>query len=123
MLRKAALVVLLLALAASIVSTAYGRQSAAMPTLNGTVGPGYTITLKENGKIVKTLKAGMYKLIVADKAKIHAFSLDGPHGFAKDFTKVPFVGTKTFVLNLVVGAYKYYCPPHEAMMFGRFNVK
>jgi plastocyanin len=122
LLRKALPVVLLIVLAAAITSTAFGRQKAATPKLNATVGPGYTITLKQGGKVVKTLKAGTYKLVIADKANIHAFSLDGPHGFAKDFTKVPFVGTKTFALNLKAGSYKYYCPPHEAMMFGHFKV-
>ena len=39
-------------------------------------------------------------------AKIHAFSLDGPHGYGKDFTKVPFVGTKTFFVTLKAGSYK-----------------
>ena len=100
-----------------------GSASASTPTLVGTVGPGFTITLKENGKAVKTLKHGTYKLIVHDQATIHAFSLDGPHGFAKDFTTVPFTGTKTFTLKLVVGKYKYYCPPHEPTMFGQFTVK
>jgi len=95
----------------------------ATPTLTGTVGPGFTITLKMNNKVVKSLKAGTYKLVVNDKASIHAFSLDGPNGFAKDFTAVPFVGTKTFTLVLKAGAYKYYCPPHESSMFGRFTVR
>jgi len=94
----------------------------ATPTLTGTVGPGYTITLKMNNKVVKTLKAGSYKLVIQDKASIHAFSLDGPNGYAKDFTTVPFVGTKTFTVKLVAGKYKYYCPPHEPTMFGRFTV-
>jgi len=95
----------------------------AMPTLTGTVGPGFTITLKMNNQVVKSLKAGTYKLVVNDKANIHAFSLDGPNGFAKDFTTVPFVGTKTFTLVLKKGAYKYYCPPHESAMFGHFTVR
>jgi plastocyanin len=60
--------------------------------------------------------------VIHDKASIHAFSLDGPHGYAKDFTTVPFTGTKTFTLKLVAGKYKYYCPPHEPTMFGRFAV-
>lgn len=114
--------VVLLAVVAAVGATAALGQRTATPTLNGTVGPGYTITLKQNGKLVKVLKAGTYKLVIADKAKIHAFSLDGPNGYAKDFTKVPFVGTKTFTVNLKAGSYKYYCPPHEPLMFGRFKV-
>jgi plastocyanin len=107
---------------ALLAATAFGGRSAT-PTLIGTVGPGYTINLKQAGKAVKTLKAGMYKLVIHDKASIHAWSLDGPNGYAKDFTKVPFVGTKTFTVKLKAGKYKFYCPPHEAMMFGNFTVK
>jgi plastocyanin len=113
----AAATVLMLVLAAAASSRTH-----AVPTLTGTVGPGFTITLKQNNRVVKTLKAGSYKLVINDKASIHAFSLDGPHGYAKDFTTVPFMGTKTFTLKLVAGKYKYYCPPHEPNMFGRFTV-
>ena len=113
----AAAAVLALVLAAA----AFGGTHAT-PTLTGTVGPGFRITLKMNSKVVKTLKAGSYKLVIQDKAPIHAFSLDGPNGYAKDFTTVPFVGTKTFTVKLVAGKYKYYCPPHEPTMFGRFTV-
>ena len=112
-------VAVVLALAAS--AAAFGRADAT-PTLTGTVGPGFTIKLTMNGKQVKTLKAGTYKLVINDKASIHAFSLDGPNGYAKDFTTVPFVGTKTFTVKLKPGSYKYYCPPHEPTMFGHFKV-
>jgi hypothetical protein len=123
MLKKSLVFVSLLAAAtAAIASGAFARRTAT-PVLNGTVGPGYTITLKENGKLVKTLKAGMYRFVVADRAEVHAFSLDGPHGLAKDFTAVPFVGMKTVTVNLKAGAYKYYCPSHESIMFGHFIVK
>ncbi len=111
------------AAAALALAAAGSAGSRVTPTLVGTVGPGFTITLKQNGAVVKTLKAGTYRLVIHDKASIHAFSLDGPSGFAKDFTTVPFVGTKTFTLKLKAGAYKYYCPPHEPTMFGRFKVR
>ncbi len=113
----------LIGIAAAIAASAFGQRAMTVPTLRGTVGPGFTITLKQNGKLVKTLKAGEYKFVIADKASIHAFSLDGPHGFAKDFTKIPFVGTKTVTLNLKAGKYKYYCPNHESTMFAHFTAK
>ena len=121
MVRKGLAAATVAVLALVITATGFGRTHAT-PTLTGTVGPGFTITLKMKGKPVKTLKAGTYKLVIQDKASIHAFSLDGPHGYAKDFTTVPFVGTKTFTVKLVAGKYKYYCPPHEPNMFGRFVV-
>ena len=53
---------------------------------------------------------------------MHSYGLDGPNGFAKDFTSVSFKGSKTFTLNLKAGKYKYYCTPHESSMFGNFTV-
>lgn len=121
MIRNGLAVATTAALALVLVAAAFSRTHAA-PTLTGTVGPGFTITLKMNNKVVKTLKAGAYTLVIHDKASVHAFSLDGPHGYAKDFTTVPFTGTKTFTVKLKAGNYKYYCPPHEPIMFGRFTV-
>jgi hypothetical protein len=121
MLRISLVLASLIAVTAAVATGALGQRTA-VPTLNGTVGAGYTITLKQNGKVVKTLKAGTYKFVIADKAPVHAFSLDGPHGFAKDFTAIPFTGTNTVILKLKVGGYKYYCPNHESIMFGRFKV-
>jgi plastocyanin len=122
MLRKSLAAAAVAVLAAVLAATALARQSST-PTLVGTVGPGYTIKLTSNGKAVKTLKAGGYKLVIHDKASIHAWSLDGPNGYAKDFTKIPFVGNKTIAVNFKAGKYKYYCPAHESIMFGRFTVK
>jgi plastocyanin len=116
------LMVAVVAAAAAVYASGAFARHAATPGLVGTVGPGYTIGLTMNGKTVKTLKAGTYKLVIHDKASIHGFSLDGPHGFAKDLSPVPFTGTKTVTLTLKAGSYKFYCPPHEPTMFGRFKV-
>lgn len=109
--------------AAAIVTANALARHAATPTLVGTDGPGYTINLKLNGAAVKTLKAGTYKVVIHDKATIHGWSLDGPNGFAKDISPVPFTGTKTVMLKLKAGSYKFYCPAHESTMFGRFKVR
>jgi plastocyanin len=119
--RRSIVLIALLVAAALPAANALARH-AATPPLTGTVGPGFTISLKMNGKPVKTLKAGTYSIVIHDQASIHGFSLDGPNKFAKDLTPVPFVGTKTITLNLKAGAYKFYCPPHEPTMFGHFTV-
>ena len=54
-------------------------------------------------------------------SEIHGWSLDGPHGFAKDISPIPFTGTKTITLKLKAGSYKFYCPAHEPTMFGHFK--
>jgi plastocyanin len=121
--KKPLLFVLLLCIIAAAIAANASGQRTAVPKLNGTVGPGYTITLKQSGKVVKTLKAGTYTFVIADKSSFHSFGLDGPHGFAKDFTTVPYTGTKTATVKLKAGTYKYYCVAHEATMFAHFTVK
>ena len=103
------------------VGTASSSQSMALPKVTGTVGPGFTISLKQNGKVVKTLKAGMYTLVVTDKASIHNFQIEGK-GLDKAVTTPGFVGTKTVTVRLRAGKVKYYCAPHESSMFGFVKV-
>jgi hypothetical protein len=119
---KGFLVVAAVAAVAAAFSAGAFAQHAATPVLTGTDGPGYTITLKRNGRTVKTLKAGTYKVVIRDRSSIHGWSLDGPHGFAKDISPVPFMGSKTVTLKLKAGSYKFYCPAHESIMFGHFKV-
>ena len=85
------------------------------------VAPGTPNTTSYGGAAF--LKAGPYTFVIHDGSALHSFGLDGPNGFAKDFTTVPFKGTKTVTLNLKKGKYKYYCVAHESTMFGHFKVK
>jgi plastocyanin len=119
--RRLLIVGVAIAVAATALTTAaFARHTSAL-TLVGTVGPGYTINLKVGGKNLVRLKAGKYTFVLHDKSSIHGYSLDGPNGFAKDLTPVPFMGTKTVTLDLKAGKYKFYCPPHESQMFGHFS--
>jgi plastocyanin len=94
--------------------------SSTATTLNGTVGPGFTITLKKAGVKVTKLKHGTYVIKVADKSNIHNFHLKGP-GINK-LTAVGFVGTKTWTVTLKAGKYTYLCDPHASLMKGSFTV-
>ena len=113
----------LAALALVVAAAAAARPSA--KTLNGTVGPGYTISLKQNGTLVKKLRAGTYTFRVADKSNMHSFVLEKEKGsakFEKEITDVSDTGTKTVTIKLTKGTYKYYCKPHESFMHGSFTV-
>jgi len=112
------------ALFLTVAVAGYGRATASK-TLQGTVGPGYTISLKMNGKPVKTLGAGAYTFVVADKSSAHGFTLEKEKGgkFEKALTPVGFVGKKTVKVKLTAGKWKIYCPPHESMMYAFFTVK
>jgi len=101
---------------------AIAPAQAAAPKLVGTVGPGYSIKLTQGGKRVTKIKAGTYTFVISDRSSFHSYGLDGPKGYAKDFTSVPFKGTKTFTVKLKAGKYKYYCSAHESSMFGFFTV-
>ncbi|HSS74077.1 MAG TPA: plastocyanin/azurin family copper-binding protein [Gaiellaceae bacterium] len=110
-----------LAAAAVALSLSAAASPAVAPKLTGTVGPGFTITLKRGTAPVRALKAGFYNLTVADKASIHNFQIEGP-GLDRAVTTVGFVGTKTVRLHFRRGTYKFYCKPHESSMFGNFKV-
>ncbi len=110
-------IVLLAAICAALAAPA---AFAGSPTLTGTVGPGFTITLKQGSKSVKTLKAGTYVFKISDKSNIHDFHLTGP-GVNKT-TSVGGTGSKTWTLKLKKGTYKYVCDPHASIMHGSFKV-
>jgi len=113
---------LLGAVAATALAAAGGGSAAAAKTVNGTVGPGFTIGLAIQGKKVTKLKAGTpYRFVIRDRAAIHDFHLSGP-GLNRVLTSVPFTGTKSFVLRLRKGRYRFVCDPHAGIMHGRFNV-
>lgn len=109
-----------LALLASLVLTA--TASAQTRTLEGTTGPGFTITLKENGKRVTSLPAGTYRFRITDKSGMHDFALRGP-GIDRKLTGVGFVGTKTVTVRLKKGTYTFFCTPHPDSMRGTFRVR
>ena len=101
-----------------LVPAAFARTTGT--TLVATDGPGFTITLKEDGKKVTTLKAGTYSFKVEDKSSIHNFHLTGPGVNVK--TSIPGVSTVTWKLKLKKGTYKYVCDPHATIMHGSFKV-
>ena len=79
------------AAAITAASSAALAGSATAPTLKGTVGPGFTITLTKSGKRVKTLPVGRYIFVIADKAAVHNFTLERESGgtFEKQLTTSP----------------------------------
>jgi plastocyanin len=90
--------------------------------LDGEVGPGYDIEVKQNGEDAESVKAGTYTLKVEDKADIHNFHLIGP-GVDQEVTSVPFQGEKTVTVTLEPGTYTYQCDPHASQgMKGTFEV-
>lgn len=116
-------------LSAALVATACGLALAgtspaapAAKAVQGSVGPGFTINLTAGGKTVSRLKAGVpYLFTINDRSSIHDFHLAGP-GVNRMLTSVDFMGTKSFVLTLRKGVYRFFCDPHASVMHGSFRV-
>jgi plastocyanin len=95
--------------------------SAKSAGLVGEVGPGFSIEVKQNGKDLKTIKAGTYTIKIEDKSSSHNFHLTGP-GVNKS-TTVAFSGKQTWTVKLTKGTYRYQCDPHASLgMKGSFRV-
>lgn len=119
--RTTTLLVIVAIAVAALAATGSGSAAAAK-TVNGTVGPGFTITLTLQGKNVTKLKAGTaYRFVISDRSSIHDFHVSGP-GLNRVLTSVEFTGTKSFVLKLKKGSYRFVCDPHSGIMHGRFLV-
>jgi plastocyanin len=103
-------------LAATVAAVAALPVAAATPKLQGTVGPGFTITMAK-----KPTKAGKYTLVVSDLSDQHNFHLKGPGVNVK--TGVATKGTKTFAIKLAKGKYTFVCDPHASSMKGSFTIK
>jgi plastocyanin len=112
-------------LVATVAAAAALGQSTSTPTLKGTVGPGFTISLTKGGKKVRTLRAGIYTISVRDRAASHNFTLERETKpkIEKHVTSTAFIGTKTMKVTLKKGEWKYYCSVHESTMHGSFVVR
>jgi len=125
--KYSAVAIIAAALVAALASAGAALSgSTSTPTLKGVVGPGYSITLKMNGKTVKRLKAGKYRIVVSDKSSLHNFTLERERPskpkLEKDLTSVGFTGTKTVTWTLKPGSWRAYCSVHEAYMHHDFKV-
>jgi plastocyanin len=107
-------------LAAAAALAVAAPAHAALPKLVGTVGPGFTISLKQGGKNVTTVKRGKVTLVVADRSPLHNFHLVGPGVNVK--TGVAATGTRTFTVTLKPGRYTFLCDPHPGSMKRTFRV-
>ena len=86
-------------------------------TLNGSVGPGFDISLDG----ADGLSAGDYTIAVEDLSSAHNFHLTGP-GDVDVSTSVGDEGEESFDVTLEPGEYTFVCDPHASQMRGTFTV-
>ncbi len=109
-------------LCAAVAALALSLSPAALAkSLRGTVGPGFTITLvDEGGATVTQLDPGTHTVTVDDRSAMHNFHLSGSG--VNRATDVEFVGTVTWEITVTNGIYVYNCDPHALQMRGSFRV-
>lgn len=89
-------------------------------TLAAAVGPGFTISLTQNGSSVTSLAPGTYTIDVSDQATVHNFHLSGPG--VDQATSITGTGSATWTVTLSGGSYHYQCDMHPTMLHGDFTV-
>ncbi len=113
MIRAAALAVAL-AVAAFIGAANGAAVSTQNPKLFGTVGPEFSINLRDaQGNRVTKLDPGAYDIEVEDLADLHSFHLEGPGVDRR--TAVEFTGTVNWTVTFTDGKYTYHCDPHPGL--------
>jgi len=108
------------ACAGLVAAVSVARPAANDGTLQGSVGPGFQISLTQNGSRVTNLAPGTYTVNVNDLATEHDFHLQGPG--VDQATTVPGTGTVTWTVTLTNGTYSYFCDAHPGTMLGTFTV-
>jgi len=91
------------------------------PTLQGNVGPAFSITLNDpSGAPISHLDPGEFAVHVTDQADEHDFHLVGP-GVDQE---TPLLGQGTFdwSVSLTDGTYRFFCDAHPTSMKGSFTV-
>lgn len=103
------------ALAVPAVAAIVIPGAAASHTMNGTVGPDFTISLTGT---VGLVPGEQHTIVVDDRGDIHNFHLLG----TSVVTGIETTGTSTFTVTLPDGRYTYQCDVHPASMRGTFTV-
>ncbi|MBA3384867.1 MAG: hypothetical protein H0T20_09470 [Actinobacteria bacterium] len=111
----------LLTAAVCVFASLASPAAAQAEDLFATVGPGFTISLRNaQGQTVTQLDPGPYRIVVRDLSDFHNFHLSGP---GVDLaTDVGTVETVTWEVTFVEGRYTFLCDPHATQMRGAFTV-
>jgi plastocyanin len=113
-------VLLALSCAGLAAAVSVARPASTDGTLQASVGPGYAISLTQNGTKVTHLDPGTYTISVDDKADVHNFHLTGPG--VDQSTAVDAITTATWTVTFQDGTYNYICDAHPTTLSGKFTV-
>ncbi len=99
--------------AMAVVVVVPAALAAAAPQLFGTVGPDFSITLRDSGGAAVTkVDPGTYEVQVRDLSDFHNFRLAGPG--VEESTGVEETGTVTWTVTFRDGTYSLLCEVHPS---------
>jgi plastocyanin len=113
-------VILLLGVAGLLAAVSVAHSASTDGTLQANVGPGFSISLTQNGTRVTHLDPGTYTINVNDQSAEHNFDLTGPG--VSQATDIEATGTTSWTVTFQDGTYSYQCDAHVATMHGSFTV-
>jgi plastocyanin len=120
LLRLPIAVTLLAVAAALLIPGAAVSRSTQSNQLEASVGPGFSISLKQSdGSVVVHLDPGTYTIHVTDRSEEHNFHLMGPG--VDQATDVETTGETTWTVTFTDGTYRYQCDAHPTQMKGKFT--
>jgi plastocyanin len=96
------------------------RPASTDGSLQASVGPGFSISLSQNGARVTRLDPGTYTISVNDQSSEHDFHLAGPG--VDEATDIGGTGQTTWTVTFQNGTYTYVCDAHATTMRGTFTV-
>ena len=113
-------VILALSCAGLAAAVSVARPASTDGSLQASVGPGFAISLTQNGAKVTHLDPGTYTIAVNDQADVHNFHLQGPG--VDQATSIEGIGTTTWTVTLGDGSFLYFCDAHPVSLLGKFTV-
>jgi hypothetical protein len=100
---------------AAVLLPGSAHPAAKATALSGSVGPGFTIALRDaSGIKVTQLDPGAYTITIDDMSDLHNFHLKGPGG-VDEATSVEGTGKTTWNVTFVDGLYTYHCDAHPSI--------
>jgi hypothetical protein len=88
-----------------------GPQTTLRGTLTGAVSAVGKLTLGFGGKPVAKLKAGRYKVTVADKSRTKGFAVQAKGHPVISVSGVSFIGTRSVTVDITTGQWTFYASP------------
>lgn len=114
------LAILLIAGVGVAAAASVARPASTDGSLQASVGPGFSISLSQNGARVTRLDPGTYSIAVNDQSAEHDFHLTGPG--VDETTDIGGTGQTTWTVTFQNGTYTYVCDAHATTMRGTFTV-